>query len=131
VNAVEIAHEGVPLIVIRRQLGHRNLGITSIYLQGIDKAEIDSIHARRAPIARSAHRSGPDDHRLRRRRAHVKRRSSGSSLHVMPEARHGRGDPCVGVRRPIPAPRSMPMLPSATDLASRAPSTRAPRRSGR
>ena len=29
-----MAREGVPLIVIQRQLGHTNLGITSIYLQG-------------------------------------------------------------------------------------------------
>ena len=29
-DAVEIAREGVPLIVIQRQLGHTNLGITSI-----------------------------------------------------------------------------------------------------
>ena len=35
-----MAREGVPLIVIQRQLGHSNLGITSIYLQGIDNAEI-------------------------------------------------------------------------------------------
>jgi integrase len=28
-HAVEMAHEGVPLIVIQRQLGHSNLGITS------------------------------------------------------------------------------------------------------
>ena len=50
-HAVEMAHEGVPLIVIQRQLGHSNLGITSIYLQGIDNAEIiDSVHARRAPM---------------------------------------------------------------------------------
>jgi site-specific recombinase XerD len=28
---VELAREGVPLIVIQRQLGHSNLGITSIY----------------------------------------------------------------------------------------------------
>jgi hypothetical protein len=41
----------MPLIVIRRQLGHRHLGITSIYLQGTDNAEIDSVHARRAPMA--------------------------------------------------------------------------------
>ena len=39
-HAVEMAHEGVPLVVIQRQLGHSNLGITSIYLQGIDSAEI-------------------------------------------------------------------------------------------
>jgi hypothetical protein len=44
-------HEGVPLIVIERQPGHSNLGITSIYLQGIDNAEIiDAVHGRRAPM---------------------------------------------------------------------------------
>ena len=35
-----MAREGVPLIVIQRQLGHSNLGITSVDLQGIDNAEI-------------------------------------------------------------------------------------------
>ena len=35
---VEMTREGVPLIVTRRQLGHSNLGITSIYLHGIDNA---------------------------------------------------------------------------------------------
>ena len=50
-HAVEMAREGVPLIVIQRQLGHTNLGITSVYLQGIDNAEIiDTVHARRAPM---------------------------------------------------------------------------------
>ena len=50
-HAVEMAHEGVPLIVIQRQLGHGNLGITSVYLQGIDNAEIiDAVHSRRAPM---------------------------------------------------------------------------------
>jgi site-specific recombinase XerD len=49
-HAVEMAHEGVPLVVIQRQLGHSNLGITSIYLQGIDSAEIiDTVHARPTP----------------------------------------------------------------------------------
>jgi hypothetical protein len=49
-HAVEMAHEGVPLVVIQRQLGHSNLGITSIYLQGIDNAEIiDTVHARPTP----------------------------------------------------------------------------------
>jgi mannose-6-phosphate isomerase-like protein (cupin superfamily) len=33
-HAVELAREGVPLIVIQRQLGHSNLGITSLYLAG-------------------------------------------------------------------------------------------------
>jgi site-specific recombinase XerD len=50
-HAVEMAREGVPLIVVQRQLGHTNLGITSVYLQGIDNAEIiDTVHARRAPM---------------------------------------------------------------------------------
>ena len=46
-----MAREGVPLVVIQRQLGHTNLGITSIYLQGIDSAEIiETVYARRAPM---------------------------------------------------------------------------------
>jgi hypothetical protein len=50
-HAVELAREGVPLIVVQRQLGHSNLGITSVYLQGIDNAEIiETVHARRQPM---------------------------------------------------------------------------------
>ena len=50
-HAVEMAHQGVSLIVIQRQLGHNNLGVTSVYLQGSDNAEIiDTVHARRAPM---------------------------------------------------------------------------------
>jgi site-specific recombinase XerD len=50
-HAVELAREGVPLNVIQRQLGHVNLGTTSIYLQGIDTEEIiATVHARRAPM---------------------------------------------------------------------------------
>ena len=61
-HAVEMAREGVPLIVIQRQLGHSNLGITSVYLQGIDNAEIiDTVHARRAPMIPSAHHSASED----------------------------------------------------------------------
>ena len=46
--SVELAREGVPLIVIQRQLGHSDLGITSVYPQGIDNAEIiETVHARR------------------------------------------------------------------------------------
>jgi integrase len=49
-HAVEMAHEGVPLVVIQRQLGHANLGITSIYLQGIDSSEIvETVHGRPSP----------------------------------------------------------------------------------
>ena len=38
-----MSREGVPLVVIQRQLGHADLGITSSYLRGIDNTEI--IHA--------------------------------------------------------------------------------------
>ena len=50
-HAIELAHEGVPLVVIQRQLGHCNLGVTSIYLQGIDSSEIiETVHSRPAPV---------------------------------------------------------------------------------
>jgi hypothetical protein len=44
-------HEGVPHNIIQRQLGHANLGTTSIYLQGIDPEEIiTAVRTRRAPM---------------------------------------------------------------------------------
>ena len=47
-HAVELAHEGVPLVTIQRQLGHCNLGVTSI---GIDSSEIiATLHSRPAPV---------------------------------------------------------------------------------
>ncbi len=50
-HAVELAREGVPLNIIQRQLGHVNLGTTSIYLQGIDTEEIiAAVSSRRAPM---------------------------------------------------------------------------------
>jgi integrase/recombinase XerD len=46
-----MAREGVPLNIIQRQLGHANLGITSVYLQGIDNGEvIEAVHSRRPPM---------------------------------------------------------------------------------
>lgn len=46
-----MAREGVPLPVIQRQLGHAHLGITTIYLQGIDTTEIiNAVHARKPPM---------------------------------------------------------------------------------
>jgi integrase/recombinase XerD len=50
-----MAREGVPLNVIQRQLGHPNVGITSIYLQGIDSGEIiETVRARRPPVIPAA-----------------------------------------------------------------------------
>jgi site-specific recombinase XerD len=50
-HALELAREGVPLNIIQRQLGHTNLGTTSIYLQGIGPEEIiTAVRAGRAPM---------------------------------------------------------------------------------
>ncbi len=50
-HALEPLREGVPLNVIQRRLGHRNLGVTSSYLQGIDPDEVvETVHARRPPM---------------------------------------------------------------------------------
>lgn len=50
-HAVEMSREGVPLVVIQRQLGHTDLGITSTYLRGIDNTEIiQTVHERPAPM---------------------------------------------------------------------------------
>jgi len=59
-HAVEMAREGVPLNVIQRQLGHANLRVTTVYLQGIDSAEIiDAVHARMAPMMPASAVLGP------------------------------------------------------------------------
>jgi hypothetical protein len=49
-HAVAMAREGDPLIIIRRQRGPTNLGISSIYLQSIDSTE-NTVHARRPRAA--------------------------------------------------------------------------------
>lgn len=50
-HAVEMSREGVPLLVIQRQLGHADLAITSVYLRGIDNTEIiHTVHERPAPM---------------------------------------------------------------------------------
>ena len=61
-RAVEMSREGVPLVVIQRQLGHADLGITTAYLRGIDNTEIiHAVHERPAPMI-------PAGSTLRRRR---------------------------------------------------------------
>ncbi len=50
-HAVEMSREGVPLVVIQRQLGHADLGVTSTYLRGIDNTEIiHAVHERPTPM---------------------------------------------------------------------------------
>jgi site-specific recombinase XerD len=54
-HAVEMSREGIPLLVIQRQLGHADLGITSTYLRGIDNTEIiDAVHERPVPMIPAA-----------------------------------------------------------------------------
>ena len=44
-------HEGIPLPLIQRQLGHSHLSTNGTYLEGINHEEIIStVHARRAPM---------------------------------------------------------------------------------
>jgi len=48
-HAVELMHEGIPLPLIQRQLGHSHLSTTGTYLEGINTEEIISTdHTRRA-----------------------------------------------------------------------------------
>jgi integrase/recombinase XerD len=50
-----MSREGVPLVVIQRQLGHADLGVTSAYLRGIDNPEIiQAIHQRPVPMIPAA-----------------------------------------------------------------------------
>ena len=55
-HAVEMAREGVPLNVMR-QLDHANLGITRVYLQGIDSSNHRYGPSRPAPIAAGQRRT--------------------------------------------------------------------------
>ena len=46
-----MSREGIPLLVLQRQLGHADLGITSAYLRGIDNTEIiHAVHEWPAPM---------------------------------------------------------------------------------
>jgi hypothetical protein len=55
-----MSREGIPLLVIQRQLGHADLAITSAYLRGIDNTEvIQAVHERPAPMIRAGQRLAP------------------------------------------------------------------------
>jgi hypothetical protein len=60
--ATEMARKGILITVIQRQLGHADLGVTSVYLRGIDNTEIiNTVHEGRAPMmpASAGLRIGP------------------------------------------------------------------------
>jgi hypothetical protein len=59
-HAVEMSREGAPLVVIQRQLGHADLGVTSAYLRGIDNTEIiHTVHERPTPMIPATARLTP------------------------------------------------------------------------
>jgi site-specific recombinase XerD len=59
-HAVEMSREGIPLLVIQRQLGHADLAITSTYLRGIDNTEIiHAVYERSVPMIPASPRLGP------------------------------------------------------------------------
>jgi hypothetical protein len=45
-----MAREGVPLVVIQRQPGHSNLGLTPSTERHRDAEVIETVHPRRAPM---------------------------------------------------------------------------------
>ncbi len=58
-HAHELLHEGIPLPLIQRQLGHAWLSTTGSYLQGIFTEEIiGAVHARKAPMMHAS--AGPE-----------------------------------------------------------------------
>ena len=76
-HAVEMSREGVPLVVIQRQLGHANLSITSVYLRGIDNT---GDHPHRPP----APRADDPSHQRTASEALVLRRSRNAEEHRAP-----------------------------------------------
>jgi len=57
-HAVELMHEGIPLPLIQRQLGHSHLSTTGTYLEGINHEEIIST-VRRPPRTDDARQRRP------------------------------------------------------------------------
>jgi integrase len=82
-RALELAREAVALNIIQRELGHTNLGTTSIYLQGIDPG---------GDHHRGAHAPRADDVRS-------ERLSTRSCLVLSDRVRHVRGGARIHTRR--------------------------------
>jgi hypothetical protein len=61
VHVAEMVREGVPLVVIRRQLGHSKLGITSVYLQGSTTPRSSNVDPRAPLIRRERCERSADD----------------------------------------------------------------------
>ena len=86
--AVQMSREGVPLVVIQRQLGHADLGITSAYLRAIDNTEIiHAVHERPAPMIPAT--SGLNLTRWPARTEANARASARSTAEVQPVAYRG------------------------------------------
>jgi Phage integrase family len=88
-HAIELLHEGIPLPLIQRQLGHSHLSTTGTCLQGIDTEEIIStVHARLAPMMHASaglacsHTAGAH-HALPHARARLLARASSSQASAL------------------------------------------------
>jgi hypothetical protein len=94
-HAVELVRERVPLIVTQRQVGDSNLGITSVYLQGVANAEIiDTVQPPRAddPGQRVGSPLNPDRaSRWSSRQAALTRRAAEYRSHAEAAARRRLG----------------------------------------
>jgi hypothetical protein len=92
---VELLHEGIPLPLIQRQLGHAYLSTTGTYLQGISSEEIvATVHARRAPMMHA---------------------SAGLALYATS------GSPRMGSRRNTRPPRTCPAVATREARSATAP----------
>lgn len=128
-HAVEMAREGVPLNVIQRQLGHADLGITSVYLQGIDSGEIvDVVHGRRAPVIPAAVALGPWATWLTVRLETLPSRERSSSTAMNPAAPHRSNSPSPALAgRPPGIPRLRLREPESPPSTCRYPDRDSPR----
>ena len=118
-HAVEMAREGVSLNVIQRQLGHTNLGTTTVYLQGIDIEEIiETVDARRAPITPVGHVAAsfsagdrpPGEPALGRRSTRPRAGTTHAGPGLLPRRRRSAAvDLPLTARFPRTRPRSRPL----------------------
>jgi Phage integrase family len=119
-HAVEMAHEGVPLVVIQRQLGHANLGVTSIYLQG-DRQLRD--HRHRSFAARAGDFS---DRRTQREPLDKRRAAAAARLAFRAKQGAGRSALALTGSRAQALLPCLPVEPGASRRRSRRSARRPP-----
>jgi hypothetical protein len=129
-HAVELAREGVSLHAIQRQLGHVNLGTTSIYLQGMRKR--GPRPETRWRLDRQLGTVAPRPVRRAAGRGQTSPVAGVQSAEALPDGRpcrwrHGAWSPCAIGPLSLGRTRSRP---SARDHRAESPRRRAAARSG-